>query len=305
MSQQLSYFCQNFIVLPEDNLPAILPVVETSLTGSITTTPAGYSKLLRFYSQCKDLRHCKVELSFQYLNWIDANMVAILQGILLKLKLENRLEFVAILAQGSNNFNILFSNGFFTDTQGLNEIVHTGTAVKLREFQSSDEDEFVNYVENDLLDHKGLNITTNSKEIIIQSLIEIFANYDLHSKTDYPLFVCGQFYPKLETLKFTIFDLGIGFLLPIKKVEPHISSYESAIDWALVHGNSTKEGGVPGGCGLSDLKTDLLTNNGNLEIISGDAYKICSVYNGKEIATCSKLKYDNVGTAINLFFNGI
>lgn len=277
-------------------------VVKIHLKGSITTTATGYSKLLAFYSECKDYFNCTIEVSFESLNWIDANMVAILQGILYKLKLERQIHFIALLSTKNNSFHILFTNGFLNNDEL--KVVNTGTAVRLQEFRVHDEDEFVNYVENDLLDHAGLNLKIESKEIIIQAMIEIFANYGLHSQTDYPLFLCGQYYPIKNTLKFTIFDLGIGFLAPISQIHPHIQNYESAIDWALVQGNSTKGGGVPGGCGLSDLKQDLLNNNGYLEIISGDAYKRCFIHDGKEFANCSTINKENIGTTINLFFNG-
>lgn len=272
------------------------------LRGRISTTKFGYQKLMKFYADCKKNKNITIEVWFNNLIWIDANMVAVFQGIIYKLEIENNLIFLAVLPHASTRFNILFNNGFFK-SDDVN-VRNTGTSIGLRGFLSENDDEYVNYVENDLLDHSGVNLTKESKDIIVDALIEVFNNYEIHSKTTYPIFVCGQFYPQIKTFKFTIFDLGVGFLDPIRKKEPSIKCYNEAINWALKLGNSTKEKGIPGGLGLYELKKNLLSCNGNLEIISGNAYMCCSLKDGKDIDRYSMLNCINVGTTINLFFKG-
>lgn len=274
--------------------------IDLYLIGSISTTIYGYKKLLDFFHDAAKHRNCFIHIHFKELKWIDANMTAILAAFLHKLKNENKLEFIAQLNLGHSSMNILFSNGFL-NSEGHN-YNNTGTSVILREFLKNQQDDFVNYVENDLLDHQGLTLTDYSKEIIINSMIEIYSNYEIHSQTEYPMFLCGQYYPKQKQLKFTIFDLGIGFLTPIQKRNEEIKSYSDAIKWALIRGNSTKDLSVPGGSGMTDLKEDMIENKGSLEVISGDAYIRRLADNGKEVEINNILSQINIGTCINLFF---
>ena len=274
-------------------------VKDLYLNGTIATTTFGYQKLMLFYTQASAYTDTVVNIHFNRLDWIDPNMTAIFQGVLFKLNKKNNLIFVAQLPP-NHKLNILFSNGFF-NPKGYN-VNYTGTAIRLKEFYKDQQDDFVNYVENDLLDHNGLTLSEDSKEIIIGSMIEIYSNFEIHSHSENPMFVCGQYYPKKGVLKFTIFDLGIGFLKPIQKKYEEIKTYCEAISWALIRGNTTKDLTIPGGCGLSDLKEDMLTNNGQLEIISGNAYKKCFNQNGKVFEINNKLEQFNIGTCINLFF---
>lgn len=255
---------------------------------------------MNFYDKCEKIKDSTIVIDLCNLVWIDANMVAILSGLVYKLREENTLDFVANLDPKKNTFEILFVNGFL-NSDGL-EIKNTGTSIKLRNFSIEDIDEYVEYVENDLVQHNDLHLNEESREIIISALIEIFANYEAHSNTKYPLFVCGQYFPKKTQLKFSIFDLGVGFLDPINKVNPKIITSEEAISWALVEGNSSKTN-MPGGCGLYDLKVDLLNNNGSIDIASGETYKSRFLKNGKEFDLNKTLNCNNIGTTINLFFN--
>jgi len=282
-------------------LPVQTPKTTTiNLEGTISTTEYGLEKLMRFYNRCKAHNNTIITLEFYKLTWIDANMVAVLTGLLNKLKIENNLSFNAEILD-DNKFDILFSNGFFNADNVLKN--DKGTCVHLKHFNRGEEDDYVNYIENDLLEHKGLSLNNTSKEIIIDALIEIYSNYCIHSMTEYPIYVCGQYYPQKKVLKFTIFDLGIGFFPSINDKIPEIVTDNEAISWALIKGNSTKKNMVPGGIGLSDLKDDLIHNNGHLEIISGKAYKKCILKNGKEIDKHITLDCNNIGTTINLFIN--
>ena len=273
-----------------------------SLQGSISTTNYGYSKLMMFYNECSTFNGGAIEICLKYLEWIDANMSAVLQGIIHKLTIENNLRFHANLDEAKIDLNVLVCNGLIHSDKFI--VKDRGTTVNLRGFSIGDDDAFVNYVENDLLDHPGLVLDYNSKEDIIDAFIEIFANYGMHSKTSYPCYVCGQYYPRIRTLKFTFFDLGIGFLKPINDEYPNIKTNDEAITWALEDGNSSKTD-TPGGTGLSKLKNCLTQKNGGFEIVSGDAYKKFHDKNDYEIGKTDTLKCRNIGTAINLFFKDI
>ena len=278
-------------------------MTETALTvklkGTIATTQYGHQKLISLYRECSGFSDTSIKVCFKDLTWIDANMAALLQAIVRKLERENRLDLVADLTESTKDFRVLFRNGLFKlDTL---EIPDTGTSIRLKEFFKTDIDTFVQYIESDFLEFPNLAMDNNSRETIIQSLIEVFNNYEIHAQADYPIFLCGQYYPKKKTLKFTVVDLGIGFLKPIEAKVPIIDTYEKAINWALVEGNTTKKD-APGGLGLCELRYSMEGNNGSLEIISGNAYKTCGTKNGTRFESCKILNDYHLGTTINLVF---
>ncbi|MBC7000234.1 hypothetical protein [Cytophaga sp. FL35] len=272
------------------------------LRGTISTTHFGHEKLISLYKECCHYSNAPITVCFKDLNWIDANMAALLQAIVRKLEKENSLELLADLTASTSDFGILFRNGLFesNEFQGRD----TGTTIRLKEFFPNHEDEFVEYIESDFIDFPRLVLADNSKDVIVQSLIEIFTNYEIHSKADYPIFLCGQYYPIKKSLKFTIVDLGIGFLEPIKRKVPQIDTFEKAINWAMVQGNTTKTD-APGGLGLWELRESMEDNNGFLEIVSGNAYKACGIKSGTRFETCRMLNSFHVGTTINLVFNDV
>ncbi|MDE3744077.1 hypothetical protein [Maribacter polysaccharolyticus] len=272
------------------------------LRGTISTTHYGHEKLIALYYQCNKYSNIPITVCFKDLIWIDANMAALLQAIVKKLEKENNLELLADLTESTSDFGILFRNGLFESNElGGRD---TGTTIRLKEFLPHHEDEFVRYIEVDFIDFPKLTLTEYSKDVIVQSLIEIFTNYEIHSKANYPIFLCGQYYPVKKLLKFTIVDLGIGFLDPIKLKVPQIDTYEKAINWAMVEGNTTKQD-APGGLGLWELRESMEENNGYLEIVSGNAYKACGIKNGIRFENCKTLRSFHVGTTINLVFNGV
>lgn len=98
------------------------------------------------------------------------------------------------------------------------------------------------------------------------------------------MYACGQFYPKMNILDFTLSDQGEGIREKVSNfLNKSISSTE-AIQWAMVDGNTTKKN-IPGGYGLAILRSlcieknyVLLTNdadfkNTNAEVLSlNDAF---------------------------------
>jgi hypothetical protein len=89
-----------------------------------------------------------------------------------------------------------------------------------------------------------LDIEDWRKKKLKDCYFEIFDNVGIHANTSYPVMVCGQFFPFLKELKFTLVDLGEGFL---KRIKAHtaatalpITMAPQAIAWA-VRGGSTKQ----------------------------------------------------------------
>ena len=274
--------------------------IKYELKGSISSTHFGYAKLLDVYRFCKKYNNCTIMICFRNCSWFDANMSAVLRAILYKLREENNIKFYSE-KKYADKFPILISNGFFKSNNDRIIKYSTGTEVKLREFDKKQDQEYYEYVENDLLNHSGIKIDSNTKYYISECLIEAFGNFEIHSKKEYPLFVCGQYYPKKKLFIFTIQDLGVGFLNPISELHPAIDTYEKAIKWAIIKGNTTKSG-IPGGLGMDELKSNMMNVGGKFEVISGDCYHTCECKDGKVIDNYKKINCDYIGSTINLVF---
>ena len=270
------------------------------LEQSLYTDYSGIKRLFNLYHQASEHFNTTIYIDFYSLQWLDANMSALLGAILYKLKTENNLTFSTDLNFVNDKFCVLLRNGFLTSEEKI--IDHYNSTISFRDFDKNDKDGFVTYIENELLSHRGMpKLNTNTKDNILNSLIEVFCNIQIHSKTENPFFVCGQYYPKNDVVIFTIVDLGVGFLPAINlKTKGEITNSFDAIKWSLQKGNTTKDSNI-GGIGLCDLYEYFKKSDGNIQIITGDTFWEKNL----EKTIFDKRNFDKpfVGSILNLFFN--
>lgn len=270
----------------------------------IYTNHTGIKQMYNFYYQCAEIKNATVHVDLQHVSWIDGNMCAVFGAILFKLQQENNLSFTIDFKQVSSKCNVLFRNGFI-NMKGIQPIANnTSTTLPFKAFHPTQKDEFINYLYEELLIHDGMpkfNDETLGK--LTDDLSELLSNINLHSETQYPFFVCGQFYPKSHKVVFTVCDLGVGFLPKIKdKTKGTINNAKDAILWA-VDGNSTKKDTV-GGINLKRMKKYFLESGGAFHIITGDAY-----WSTENLSTLiypdgvTNMLKPFVGTTIHLIFN--
>ena len=282
-------------------------MVIAELDGNIRTNVSGFNKIIGLYNKLKKYKDQEVVLDLYHLNWIDANLCALLQAIMHKLHVENQLTFMMDFPFVMKKFDVLFRNGF-GKTKEIEGDDRKST-VPLRGFDCHDIEGFESYINEDLLCHRGMKgLSEGIKKQMRHDLIEVFNNVELHAGTDYPVFICGQYYPNMETVKLTIVDLGEGFLPKIKEVtknsEKPIKLAKDAIRWA-VSGNSVKMHTLcePGGLGISGMYEYFEKKEGEMHIISGDSYWESNTSTDL-IGVSRKLENRFVGTMINLFFGG-
>lgn len=270
------------------------------LSDSLYTDFSGIKRLFEFYKSASDYYNDTIYIDFYHLNWFDANLSALFGSILAKLSKENNLKFSTDLNFLEEHFDVLFRNGFLHSKNTISD--DQQSTVSLKSFAPYDNDGFIDYIENDLLTHRGMpDFTEDEKDNIIDSLIEVFCNIQIHSKSEEPFYVCGQYYPKQGVLTFSMVDLGVGFLPAIEsKTKGEIDNDYDAIKWALGKRNTTKVG-KPGGLGLFDLNSYFNRTNGNFQIISGDTFWSLEL----ETTLIKKFHFPNpyVGSILNLFFN--
>jgi hypothetical protein len=179
---------------------------------------------------------------------------------------ENGLKFAIDMKHIEEKFDILTRNGFLQTDYVVGK--DDRSCVKLQAFDCKEDLDFVSYVMGDLFSHDGLNfMDEETKNRMIHNLLEVYANVE-HARTDRPIFACGQYFPKGKRLKFTLVDLGVGFLQPINEfTNGKVSKPEDAINWALREG-ATIRTDAPGGNGLSDLRNYCDQTKSHLSIMT-------------------------------------
>ena len=237
----------------------------------ILTDNTGTKQLISFYHNCAKITNSDIHVNLADITWIDGNMCAVFGAMLYKLQQENNLRFTLDKNQVDEKCNVLFRNGFINLSQP-EQISTSSTTLPFKAFLPTDKDGFISYLYDDLLTHAGMpKFKTDILAKLADDLIELLSNINLHAETDYPFFVCGQSYPAARKVKFTVCDLGVGFLPKIQnKTKGEISSASEAILWAI-NGNSTKTDTL-GGINLRRMKDYFLNSNGAIHIVTGDAY---------------------------------
>ena len=273
-------------------------------TDKISTDYSGYNQLGRFYNFCLKRSNTTLTLDFKNIEWFDGNMCSLFLAMIYSLQKSNNLNFETEYITIREKFDILFRNGFLKDSKDIPD--DRQSAVPVMAFNCSDKEEFCDYIENKLLSHRGMpdHLDEALKEKIFDDLLEVFCNTNHHANTIEPFFVGGQYYPKLGCLKFTMVDLGDGFLPRVyAATRGLINSHLDSIIWAL-EGNSTKLTleNTPGSLGIKSMNKYCIDNKGIMQIISGNGFWSSDYANtifegGRVISEPFR------GTTINLIFN--
>ena len=253
----------------------------------------GYNQLVNFYETYKEEFFEVIELEIN--TWFDANLSALLGGVIDKLTYANSIEFGVL----SQEIKVVLQKNSFLTHFGFDKLTDTNnTTIKYLKLKPTDSRFFNNYVQTELFSRNELPIMSVAlKKKISESIFEMFVNAQIHSSTEF-IYTCGQFFPQRHEIVFTIVDTGIGFAKRIEKNLGSTISSAKAIKWAMKEGHTTKRG-TPGGIGLALLKGFIAINKGKIQIISGDA--MYEFENGNE--SFQKLDGYFDGAVINMIFN--
>ncbi len=275
--------------------------MDYTLQGEFRTSVLGFRRLMSFYHAMCSQRGKSVNLHFGRISFFDANMSAVLLAIIEELKINNKVRFNVDYEQIKSSCEILVRNGFaaalLSETK-VNDERQSTVPIKL--FGPTDADQFASYIENDFLAHRGLigKLSAQVVDDIKGNYYEIFGNVECHAQTRRPVYTCGQYYPKKNEFKFTLVDVGIGFLKNISATHPKIRTSSEAVGWALSGNNSNKKGKTKGGTGLKSISKYCEVERGEFHIVSGDCYW---VRNGTKIVESTLDEYF-CGTTIHLIF---
>lgn len=244
---------------------------------SLETNQIGVGELMRFYQYACSLSYTSVTLNISPTNHVDANLSALIIALARKLQIERKVRVFVELGDGKGVF---FRNGLISHLQGNGNNNQypddRQSTIPLTAFNPDEDDNYCNYLRNQFFAHRGLdNVARSVKDALRTHYIEVFTNVGLHANTTLPVYTCGQYFPERNLLKFTLIDLGDGFLRKIQAAtNGRVSDDRSAILWATEGINSTKDVNTfgPGGTGLKELKNYCNANNGSLHICSGTGY---------------------------------
>lgn len=227
--------------------------------------------------------------------WFGGNICSPLGGIVYKAKeLGKKLE---IESMPNEIESILRKNKFLEVFDFQQEIDTYNTTIPYIEFDVKNEFEFLDYVEKRVLARSDFpNMSDALKRKIAESLFEIFNNSKIHSDSKV-VFCCGQFFPKKNTIEFSITDIGIGIRKRIQSSKDFDLPADTAIKWAMGEGNSTKHDD-PGGLGLALLGEFIRINRGAIQIVSDMGYYKLD----EEGEFIKKMDCHFPGTCINMKF---
>ena len=265
---------------------------------SIASNQEGFEALAALSDATKELSGSRLELDFVRCNSFDANMAAGLGAILTRVT--DRYNAVEIVNVPGVLEQILRANGFLA-FYGYEKMDLNQTVIPFRRIQLSDEGRFEDYLDEHLRDKGIPKMTQGLGRVFRQSIFEVFQNSVLHSGSKLGVFVCGQFFPQLQRLDFTLADAGIGIRESVRRISNSRVSSVEAIRWALIEGHTTKTGRHPGGVGLRFLQDFVARNMGKLQVVSRRGFYERSS-EGESYATISA---DFPGTAINLEINTV
>lgn len=270
--------------------------------SQIATDIDGYSTLASLDTTLNSFTRTRFNIDCSNLSWVDGNMCAALGAVATKhisrnidIVLHNKSQRISTALRKNNFLPELFHTPPTTD-------LHS-TTIRYHKFAPSESSAFHDYTKEFFIaGAKGLpQMTDLLLKRFRESLWEIFENAVAHSETKNGIYVCGQYFPQKNWLRFCVADLGIGFQQRIYKSTNKTYSPEGAIDWAMADENTTrsKRDGKPGGIGLKLIREFITKNKGSLMIVSDKGFwKLTGDYVNK-----SGLKLPFPGTAVNIDIN--
>jgi hypothetical protein len=287
--------------------PAVAHLGIFEFPKRLFTNRTGHQVLWSLYDQFKDLRKQTVILDFTAVQFFEGNLSALLLAIVDKLRTENGLTFKVMPIDATACQDLLLRNGLFALVSENGDDWKPDfqqSTVQARLFRLDELDQYMEYIENDLLKHRSLKgLSEETKEWLFGNFfVEAFTNVDMHSGAD-ALTTCGQFFPTKRLLQFTFCDLGNGFWEKIHRFTTAqgcpVYTPEQAINWAVAGGSTFRE---KGGSALRKIRTYCGAQNCCLYIVSDG---VMWQYQPGRPVYCRPMDCTVLGTTIHLIMKDL
>lgn len=143
------------------------------------------------------------------------------------------------------------------------------TYVEFTKIYKDNEDAFYTIQEN-IKEKKLINFNNEMQATFLALVGEMANNSHEHGNINVAYF-CGQYFPRIKRLSFSISNLGNTIVENVKSKESNFSNLE-CFKWIFKLGTTTRKDGTSGGQGLYELKNLVKKLNGDITIISGYDY---------------------------------
>ena len=235
-------------------------------TTEVCANSKGFEALGKLNSLMEPHSNSRINVNCSRLRWVDAQLGACLITIVQKARKNGNQVFFDNIAPRIQE--ILKKNGTL---QGKINDIH-GTTMPVTAFDLNQEVEFAQFTRSNFDKKQMPKMSSGLKDKFYEGIDELFANSSLHSKSEYPVYACGQFFPRQDNLSFVISDGGQGIQGSLNAARKPFEKASDAIDWAMELNNSARSGDIPGGLGLGILKEFVTLNNGTLRVCSHKGY---------------------------------
>lgn len=223
----------------------------------------GFSRLNYLHATFCHHENTEIRVDMSSVAWIDGHLASAFLAIV-RLA-ENRGNSILFANTRPEVRNLLRRNGLFK-SRAEDKFK---TAIPLREFSLDEAIGFSQYVRQHLARREMPVMTKALESKFYEGIDELFANSALHSRALIRVMACGQFYPRAKRLDFSIVDGGRSIPGSLRESGILRPTDAEAIDWAMLPGNTTRSGDIPGGLGLKVLRDFIRLNGGKLLIVSG------------------------------------
>ncbi len=263
--------------------------------GTVNDNLNDFDTLFNLWRNVKEME-LDVRIDFSHCLFLKQNAVAFLGGLARLIESRGG-KVIFDWNTLKNKIKINLSQNGFMYAFDHNVETWLGNSIPYKEYQYEPPDDIAEYLGSHWLGRGCVNLSPSLQEAIIANVLEIYSNAFEHAQTNIGTFSCGQYYPKLNELKLTVIDFGVGIPYNVRLFGNNQTlPAKTTMQWAFQPGTSTRINGLRGGIGLGSLKNFIKANQGRLEIFSHEGYAL--IDHNQEIYSDRQNYFE--GTLINI-----
>lgn len=260
-----------------------------------------YNNLIQLYNTLDSCEQKKVLLDFKNVEFVSANLLAVLGGILDVAVIEKK-HTVTFGSIHPKVKKVMLMNGFrkYFSWDTVEDVFHSTMEYKIFQATTENLEEFEKYILINVFSRKGMpHMSGTVKDRMIDNFLEMFNNVIDHAISN-KVYICGQYFHRSDNLVLSIVDFG-------RTIKENVLEFlgaenkciDNTLEWAIIPGNSTKSESAPGGLGFSIILDFVDLNNGGFTLISdSECYEINK--SGKRFL---KMENSFKGTIVTITFN--
>ncbi len=237
----------------------------------IRNDETGFHFLSDLYNSSNSIANSTIAFDFQDVESISLDLCAPIGAIIDDLRRRNNV--VNVLHVSIPLKDKFSANSFLQSLFPYYQSPIAPSYIMYKRFTNNEDNTFFDYVYEKLLNYEGFpKMSEELKTEITSNIQEIYNNAHTHGDCPF-VYSCGEYNKEKNILTFTIADIG-------KTIRHNVREYRSqkeltgkeCIEWAVISGNTTRKKNIPGGLGLSLIRTFLNQNKGWLQIVSSNGY---------------------------------